>query len=162
MHVRIASTFVACALACAAVGAAEQQSTDPATADTPIVRASDISGLVVYNSQVERLGKVEDLVLGPKAGKIRYAVLSYGGVLGLGTKYFAIPWRCVSIVAKGQTSAGTQKESYCLLQVDKDSLKNAPGFDKNHWPDFADSSVQKKIDEYYRTHAAERGQNPTR
>jgi sporulation protein YlmC with PRC-barrel domain len=142
--------------------AAEQQNTDQANPGGPIVRASDVSGLVVYNPQNERLGKVEDLVLDPKAGKIRYAVLSYGGALGIGTKYFALPWQNIKFVAKGETSAGTQKESYCVLDATKDFLKNAPGFDKEHWPDFADANWQQKVDEYYRTRSAAHGQGETR
>jgi sporulation protein YlmC with PRC-barrel domain len=127
-----------------------------------VIRASDLSGLAVYNPKDERLGKIEDLVLDPASGKIRYAVLSFGGVLGIGDKYFALPWKCVSFVAKGQTSAGTQKESHCVLDVDKDFLKNAPGFDKDHWPDFADATWRQKVDEYYRARAAAHGQTETR
>jgi len=138
---------------------------DPASNQhTPgqIVRASDIRGLVVYNEKNERLGKIEDLVLDPSAGTIRYAVLSFGGLLGMGDKYFALPWKSVSFVAKGQSSSGTEKESYCVLNVNKDFLKNAPGFDKNHWPDFADANWQQHIDQYYRSQEALRGQGTTR
>jgi sporulation protein YlmC with PRC-barrel domain len=162
MRVWKATSFAACVLACLAAQAAQTQSADQATPSGAVVRSSDLSGLVVYNPNNERLGKIEDLVIDPAAGKIRYAVLSFGGVFGFGDKYFAIPWQNMSFVAKGQTSAGTQKESHCVLNVDKDALKDAPGFDKEHWPDFADSDLQQKIDDYYRARAALRGHSQTR
>ena len=89
-----------------------------------IVRARDLSGLRVYNASDESLGKIEDLVIDPRAGKIRYAVLSFGGLLGMGDKYFAIPWDKLSFVSKGQTSAGTLKEDHVVLDIPKDALKN--------------------------------------
>jgi len=153
-------TFAACMLACVAARAAETQTTERATANGQVVRSSDLSGLVVYNPKNERLGKIEDLVIDPASGKIRYAVLSFGNLFS--DKYFAIPWHTISFVAKGETRAGTPKESYAVLNVNEESLKNAPGFDKSHWPNFADSNMQQKIDEYYRTRAAEHGQGQTR
>ena len=162
MRVWNVSSFAACVLACIAAQAGSNPVRRAGNHDWPVVRSSDLSGLVVYNANNERLGKIEDLVIDPAAGKIRYAVLSFGGVLGFGDKYFAIPWQNMSFVAKGQTSAGTQKESHCVLNLDKDALKNAPGFDKEHWPDFADSNLQQKIDDYYRVRDALRGQSQTR
>ena len=161
MRVCTASTFAACILlACIAARADQPQTTENSSG--AVMRSSDLSGLVVYNPKDERLGKIEDLVIDPASGKIRYAVLSFGGVLGIGDKYFALPWHSLSFVTKGQTSAGTQKESHCVLDVDKEFLKNAPGFDKDHWPDFADQTWQQKVDEYYRTRAASRGQPAAR
>ncbi len=158
MRVYKASAFAACILACAAACAAETEINGQPNGT--IVRASSVQGLVVYNPDNERLGKIEDLVLDPSAGKIRYAVLSFGNIFS--DKYFAVPWKSLSFVAKGQTREGTQKESYVVLHVDQQSLKNAPGFDKSHWPDFADSNWQRKVDQYYHARAAAHGQNETR
>ena len=90
---------------------------------TTILRSRDVLGLRVYNAANESLGKIEDIAVDPNAGKIRYAVLSFGGILGLGDKYFAVPWPKLSFVAKGATSAGTPKESYIVLDVSKQTLK---------------------------------------
>jgi sporulation protein YlmC with PRC-barrel domain len=114
-----------------------------------IIRAKDVSGLSVRNADNESLGKIEDLALDLHSGTIRYAVLSFGGVLGMGDKYFAIPWQKLSFVTKGQTGAGTVKESYCILDIPKDTLKNAPGFNKDQWPSFADTNFLQSIDQYY-------------
>ena len=80
--------------------------------------------LAVYGESNEKLGKVEDIVVDPSSGKIRYAVLSFGGIFGIGDKYFAVPWHDLNVVYKGPTSAGTQKEEYATIDVSKDALKN--------------------------------------
>ncbi len=116
---------------------------------TTILRSRDVLGLRVYNAANESLGKIEDIAVDPNAGKIRYAVLSFGGILGLGDKYFAVPWPKLSFVAKGATSAGTPKESYIVLDVSKQTLKNAPGFDKDKWPNFADANWNATVERFY-------------
>ncbi len=115
-----------------------------------IVRATNLIGLSVYNASHESLGKIEDFVVAPQSGRIRYAVLSFGGILGLGDKYFAVPWDKLAFVSKGETSAGTPKEEYCVLDVSKETLKNAPGFNKHHWPNVADRSWRRTIEQYYK------------
>jgi sporulation protein YlmC with PRC-barrel domain len=132
-------------------------------ANGQIVRLKDLVGLKVYNTSDESLGKIEDLVIDPMAGKILYAVLSFGGILGIGDKYFAVPWQKLSFVSRGTTKAGTEKESYCVLNVPKDTLKNAPGFAKDNWPNFADNSWRQTIEQFYGTSRSARGQrNPQR
>ena len=71
--------------------------------------------MAIYNGANEKLGKIEEIVIDPAAGKIRYAVLSYGGLLGIGDKYFAVPWQKLSFVPKGQTSSGTEKMAIYVI-----------------------------------------------
>ena len=128
-------------------------------ADTPApvpttARMSDLLSLAVYGTANEKLGKVEDIVVNPTSGKINYAVLSFGGILGMGDKFFAVPWNDLRIYHKGATSAGTQKEVYATVDVSKEALKNAPGFDKNHWPNFADEAFAKDIENFYGSNRA--------
>lgn len=116
----------------------------------PAVKVRDLIGVGVYNPNNESLGKIEDLVMDPSTGKIRYAVLSFGGFLGVGDKLFAVPWDDLKLVSKGTTSAGTgKKEDYYVLNVSKEALTNAPGFDKNSWPDFANRNWSADIDRFY-------------
>jgi sporulation protein YlmC with PRC-barrel domain len=129
--------------------AADTPSSEPAHA-----RVSDVMSLAVYGNGDEKLGKIEDLVMDPASGKIRYAVLSFGGILGLGDKYFAVPWTDIRVFFKGATSAGTQKEVYCTVDVSKEALKNAPGFNKDRWPDFADEKFAKDVEAFYGTNRA--------
>lgn len=123
-------------------------------ANIPAVKVRDMLGVAVYNSSDENLGKIEDLVMDPSSGRIRYAVLSFGGFLGVGDKLFAVPWGDLKLVTKGTTSAGTAKEDHYVLDVTKEALKNAPGFDKNSWPDFAHRNWSADVDEFYNSRRA--------
>jgi sporulation protein YlmC with PRC-barrel domain len=94
----------------------------------------------VRNAAGEDLGKIEDIVIDPDTGTIRYAILSFGGIAGMGDKLFAVPWSSLS---------GSPSRDYVLLNIDKSRLERAPGFDRDHWPDFADPTWQRNIDDYY-------------
>src|SRR5919109_872644 len=106
-----------------------------------IYRASKIIGADVENTQGEKLGDIKDVVFDPETGRVRYAVLGFGGFLGLGEKYFAVPWEAL-------TSKAGEKGDF-ILNVDKEKLKNAPGFDKNNWPNMADRSWAEQVYAYY-------------
>ena len=94
----------------------------------------------VRNSAGENLGKIEDFVIDPETGNIQYAVLSFGGALGMGSKWFAIPWAALHT---SDPSRGV------LLNVDTERLRHAPGFDAKNWPDMADAAWQRSIYDYY-------------
>jgi sporulation protein YlmC with PRC-barrel domain len=143
------------ALGTAILVVAEQSfAADPQSPVPTSARVSDLVSLPVYGSANEKLGKVEDLVVDPGSGKIQYAVLSFGGILGIGNKYFAVPWSDMRVFNKGATSAGTQKEVYFTVDVSKEALKKAPGFDKNQWPNFADPTFVKDIETFYGSNRA--------
>ncbi len=77
-----------------------------------------------------------------RGGRVAYCVLSFGGVFGLGSKLFAVPWRALTL----------DTEHHCfILNASKDKLKNAPGFDKNNWPDMADPGWISAISGFYGT-----------
>ena len=108
---------------------------------TDIVPAKKtIIGSNVVNARNEDLGKIEDLVLDAGEGRIAYAVLSFGGFLGMGEKYFAIPWNAFRFDVR---------ENRAVLNVEKKTLENAPGFDKDKWPNFADSTMGNSIYKHY-------------
>ena len=109
--------------------------------------ALETLGIRVENSQGEHLGKIEDLVFNPTTGHIRYAVLSFGGVLGVGEKWFS---QSPGSIASEAKSGSTGNESFVLvLDVDKTKLKNAPGFDSKRWPDFGNPAYGTSVDEFY-------------
>jgi hypothetical protein len=71
---------------------------------------------------------------------VTYAVLAFGGFLGMGKKLFAVPWNALTLDTKNKCF---------VLNVDKDSLKDAPGFDTDNWPNMIDESWAKSIHLYY-------------
>jgi hypothetical protein len=75
-------------------------------------------------------------------GRVAYAVLSFGGFLGIGDKLFAVPWRALRI---------DEAEHEFILDMDRDALADAPGFDKDNWPDMANPAFRDQLDEHYRT-----------
>jgi sporulation protein YlmC with PRC-barrel domain len=106
-----------------------------------VVSASKIIGESVINRGNEDLGKIRELVIDAKDGHIAYAVLSFGGFMGMGDKLFAMPWKAFDFA---------EDKNSLVLNVDKEKLKAAPGFDPNaKWPDFADRTWGKTIYSYY-------------
>jgi len=117
---------------------------DVASTEKMMLRGSAILGMKVKNEAQKDLGKVSDLVIEIHPGKIRYAALSYGGFLGLGDKLFAVPWKAFD--SRHDIST---KEFSLVLNIDEARLRKASGFDKNKWPDFADTSITSELDKYY-------------
>ena len=106
-----------------------------------VVSASRIIGEAVINRQNENLGKIHELVIDAKEGRLAYAVLSFGGFMGMGNKLFALPWGVFEFAST---------ENKLILNVDKEKLKAAPGFDQDaKWPDFADRTWGSTIFNYY-------------
>jgi sporulation protein YlmC with PRC-barrel domain len=106
----------------------------------PVLSSSSLIGDTVVNPQGESLGKLEDIMIDMSSGRIEYGVLKFGGVLGVGNKLFAVPF--------DQFTVDTGNERL-VLKVDKERLKDAPGFDKDNWPNFADQSFRSEISSYY-------------
>jgi len=123
-------------------------------ASAPVVKrpcvcfASDLIGTKVLSTKGEAIGKIEDVVVHP-GGEVAYAVLSFGGVMGLGDKLFAIPWGVLE--SKNPELADTEKGRRIVLPLDKERLKGAPGFDKSHWPAMTAPDWSKDIDAFYKS-----------
>ncbi len=108
-----------------------------------VVRSGDVLGKEVVNAKGESLGSIDDIVLDKFSGQVKYVVLSFGGIFGLGDKLFALPWASISY--------DTDVEAFVLNIADiKERLKQAPGFDKDHWPDMQQPVWQESIAAYYR------------
>jgi sporulation protein YlmC with PRC-barrel domain len=106
-----------------------------------VVPASKIIGETVINYQGENVGKIQELVIDARKNRVAYAVLSFGGFLGMGNKLFAMPWEAFEF---------SVTENKLILNVDKEKLKTAPGFEKeDKWPDFSDMLWGESIYNYY-------------
>lgn len=103
-------------------------------------KSTDLIGKNVRNNAGEDLGSLQDIVVDAHSGRILYGVLSFGGFLGMGDKYFAIPWASLELPADAR---------HLVLNVDKDRLKNAEGFDKSQWPNFANEEWNTRTYRYY-------------
>jgi|SRR5690606_17147596 len=108
----------------------------------PIMRASTFENTTVKNAVSEKVGKVEDIMIDTSTGEASYVVLSVdSGFLNLGSKYFAIPWQAFKFDAA--------QEDVFILNVDKEKLKNAPGFDKENWPTDPQHEFLTEVQTYY-------------
>jgi sporulation protein YlmC with PRC-barrel domain len=119
---------------------AKIKKTNPDKKYRRVLAASTLAGDQVQNSAGEDLGTVDEIMIDIPAGKVAYAVLSFGGFLGMGNKLFAVPWSALRL---------DEDEQHFILDVDKQKLENAPGFDKDNWPDMADTSWRTRIFSYY-------------
>jgi sporulation protein YlmC with PRC-barrel domain len=107
-----------------------------------LMGATTLVGDDVCNPHGEDVGEIKEIMLDMRSGEVAYAVLSFGGFLGMGEKLFAVPWRALQL--------DTENKRF-VLNVDQDRLKNAPGFHKSNWPDMADQSWAREIHTYYGT-----------
>lgn len=97
-----------------------------------VLKASDVMKMRVEGTDGKSLGHIRDLVIDPEDGDIDYAVLDFGGIAGLGDKYFAVPWEALQV---------DRTKQKILLDVTKKDLKKAPGFDKNNWPNIDEQKI---------------------
>jgi len=105
-----------------------------------LIGSSTLIGDDVYNREGEELGDIKEIMLDMRIGRIGYVVLAFGGFLGMGEKFFAVPWDAIRL---------DEKSKRLVLDVDRERLVNAPGFDKEHWPDMADETWQRAIHSHY-------------
>jgi sporulation protein YlmC with PRC-barrel domain len=105
-----------------------------------VMGASTLSGDSVVDRNGESLGEIKEIMVDVPTGRVAYAVLSFGGFLGMGDKLFAVPWSALTLDAD-------QKQF--VLDVDRSRLKDAPGFDKDHWPSMAQPTWASIVYKFY-------------
>lgn len=105
-----------------------------------ILSADTLAGNPVKNPADEDLGEIKAIMLDVEMGRISYAVLDFGGFLGVANKLFAIPWEALTL--------NTAKKCF-ILDINKDTLEAAEGFDQDDWPDFANQEWNETIYNYY-------------
>lgn len=113
----------------------------PSPGPGPTIMAADtLKGEDVRSPAGDVLGKITHIMLDVTQGTIAYAVLSFGSFLGMGEKLFAIPWHSMAMDVENQ---------WFVLNVDRERLKNAPGFDKDRWPSMANPAWAAEVQGYY-------------
>ena len=104
------------------------------------VKASSIIGTSVVSPKGESLGDIKEIVIDPSTGRVAYSVVSFGGFLSMGEKLFAIPFSSFKY-------DGTK--NHYVLDVSKERLKAAPGFDSDHWPSMSEEKWNRDVYKYY-------------
>lgn len=103
--------------------------------------ATTLTGTNVQNLQGEDIGHIKDLMIDLESGQVLYAVLSFGGFMGIGDDYFAIPMEALVFSEK--------EEDLIKIDIDEETLENAPGFDKDNWPRHSDDQFVNSVYDYY-------------
>jgi sporulation protein YlmC with PRC-barrel domain len=106
-----------------------------------VLAASTLKNEKVVNTKNEDLGKIEDYMIDLNNGRIAYCVLSFGGFLGMGNKLFMVPWNALTL--------DTVNKRF-ILDVSRERLKQAPGFEKDNWPDTTAPEFGTEIYSFYR------------
>jgi sporulation protein YlmC with PRC-barrel domain len=126
--------------------ARERISDAAASVNAPLLRfnkASELLGMNVKNRQNEKIGEVKDLIVDLHSGHIAYAVVSSGGILGIGDKLVAVPARSFEY---------SETDKKLVLNVDKQILADAPRFEKDRWPDISDVRWNTEVYQHYGQH----------
>lgn len=125
----------------------ENKAINPGTANfgmlnSRVLSASTLASDDVYDLNGNKLGSIKEIMLDVQSGSICYAVLSFGGILSLGEKLFAVPWSALMV---------DRENKRLLMDTDETRLKEAPGFNTDNWPNMADPSWEKSIHAHYGT-----------
>ena len=105
-----------------------------------LIAAGKVGGTPVYNRHAERLGTVEDVMLDKRSGRVAYAVMSFGGFLGIGERYHPLPWSMLNY--------DLDLGGY-LVDLDRDRLEGAPSYAASDEVDWADNNFGKRVSDYY-------------
>ena len=112
----------------------------PSTTTTGDVISSDkVEGTSVYNNTGDKLGSIDDLMIDKRSGQVRYAVMKFGGFLGIDTDRYPIPWNMLKYE--------TEKDGY-VVPLDKSKLEKAPKYQYQDVPAY-DTTYGKRVNGYY-------------
>jgi sporulation protein YlmC with PRC-barrel domain len=113
---------------------------DPADTEGQLIAASKVNGTNVYNLAGEHLGSIYDVMLNKQSGQSEYAILSFGGFLGIGEKYHPLPWHILKY--------DPLQEGY-VVDLDRDRLEGAPVYEGRDEAAWDDRGWGHRVDDYY-------------
>ncbi|SIQ68912.1 MULTISPECIES: PRC-barrel domain-containing protein [Acidiphilium] len=108
-----------------------------------LIAASKVNGTHVYNRQGDSIGSIYDVMIDKNSGRISYAIMSFGGFLGLGEHYHPLPWSMLHY--------DRQQGGY-VVDIDRDRLEGGPSFATSAMPDWSNGIYGERVDEYYGVH----------
>ena len=104
-----------------------------------LIAASKVNGTSVYNRSGESLGSIYDVMINKVSGQVAYAVMSFGGFLGIGERYHPLPWQSLTY----DTSLGGY-----VVDVNRDKLEKAPSYGRDETP-WSDPAYGRRVSDYY-------------
>jgi sporulation protein YlmC with PRC-barrel domain len=107
--------------------------------DSHVISSDKVEGTSVYNANGDKLGSIDDLMIDKRSGQVRYAVLEFGGFLGMGTDRYPLPWSMLKY--------DTKLDGY-VVPVDKSQLEKAPRYSETETPLYSDEYGRKVYDHY--------------
>ena len=105
-----------------------------------LISSNKVDGTDVYSRSGDHLGSVHDVMIDKRTGHVEYAIMSFGGFLGIGESYHPLPWSVLNY----DTSMGGY-----VVDVDRDRLERAPRYTLSSQPDWSDRTYRSRIDEYW-------------
>ena len=109
------------------------------TTSSDVISSDKVEGTSVYNNTGEKLGSIDDLMIDKRTGQVRYAVMKFGGFLGIDTDRYPIPWNMLKY--------DTEKDGY-VVPLDKSKLEKAPKYQHQDVPAY-DTTYSKWVNGYY-------------
>ena len=109
------------------------------TSSSSVISSDRVEGTAVFNTEGDKLGSIDDLMIDKLSGQVRYAVLEFGGFLGMGTDRYPLPWSMLKY--------DTTKDGY-VVPVSKSTLEQAPRYSDSDQPAYTDEYGRKVHDHY--------------
>lgn len=106
----------------------------------PLIPADRVNGTDVVSKTGEKLGKIEDVAIEKISGDVAYAILSFGGLLGIGARYHPVPWKLLKY--------DTDKRAY-VIPMNKGDLEQAPTIDETELSGWSDELSRNSIYQFY-------------
>ena len=112
---------------------------DTSTSTRDVISSDRVEGTAVYNQAGDKLGSIDELMIDKRSGQVRYAVLEFGGFLGMGTDRYPLPWNMLKY--------DTTCEGY-VVPLDKAKLDDAPRYDEDDAPEYTEE-YGTRVNGYY-------------
>jgi sporulation protein YlmC with PRC-barrel domain len=113
---------------------------DPSDTHGRLIAASQVNGTNVYNRAGEKLGSIYDVILEKQSGKAEYAIMSFGGFLGIGDTYHPLPWKVLNY---------DSVQSGYVVDIDRKRLEGAPTYAANETGLWDDPAYGRRVTDYY-------------
>jgi sporulation protein YlmC with PRC-barrel domain len=113
---------------------------DPSDTGGRLIAASKVNGTNVYNRAAEKLGSVYDVMIDKRSGNAEYAIMSFGGFLGIGDSYHPLPWRSLTY---------DERQGGYVVDIDRSRLQGAPSYSPSDTSRWDDPDYGRQVNDYY-------------